>query len=1096
MKTFKLLLVLLSTVGLTSSHAQNTWTQKADFGGIARSSAATFSIGDKGYLGTGCTPTVSILFKDFWEYDPATDTWTQKADFGGGERAAAVGLSINGKGYIGTGFSGSFWGTYYNDFWEYDPVTNVWTKKADFGGVPRSEAGGFTIGDKGYIGTGFTYTIGEYYSDFWEYDPASDVWTKKADFGGGDWADPTTFSIDNKGYMGTGWKNGLSAKFYEYDPATDTWTQKANYGGGAIQYSVGFSIGSKGYIGTGVGSAVFYEYDPDLNMWTKKADYGGGGVNVASGFSIGNKGYIGTGQTNVALKSFWEYTPDCNAGITVYLDADADGYGDVSNNLYVTDCVIPNGYVSNSTDCNDANATVHPDACDASNSNGIDDNCDGIVDNDFGTTTYFADVDGDGYGAGIGTSLCNNPGTGYSTVSSDCNDNNAAINPVAYEIIGDGIDNNCNGIIDEDVNNALNFDGVNDYVEKNITSLPLGNAPRTLETWIRTTSYGSQVFFNWGTITTNQRCGIMLSGNKLYFVGENNDAAGTIPINDGQWHHVAITFDGVHLKGYVDGVLDINTTKTLNTVGTVLRIGRRAVPQDGEYLNGSIDEVRIWNVARTQEEIQADMNLSICGNTSDLIAYYPLNQGFAGGNNTSIVTAHDITANNNEGALKNFSLTGSSSNWVTGAPDVVSALNATYYQDADGDGYGNSLVSQVADCTAPSGYILDSTDCDDNDGAIYPGACDPLNGNGIDDNCDGIIDNGFGATTYYPDGDGDGYGAGIGTSLCNNPGTGYPTVSSDCNDNNADIHLGTIELVNGIDDDCNGIIDDIAQNTWTQKADFGGGGRSGAVGFSIADKGYIGTGYDGSYKKDFWEYDPATNTWTQKADFGGTAREGAVGFSIADKGYVGTGEVAPFNYTKDFWEYTPKVITSCLSPTNGTTTNITGTSAELHWDDLETTLGYVIKYNTDGGDEKAKVTYSKSNSKPISELTPNTTYFWRVKSVCSEDPKVVSDWSEKQYFTTAPFKVSNLQATTLELYPNPVADQFTLHLQLPSLSNQAADIFLLNTLGQVIYSTHASAGNGALNQVIAMPAAAAAGWYVVKVVMSDQVMERKLLYQQ
>jgi N-acetylneuraminic acid mutarotase len=63
---------------------------------------------------------------------------------------------------------------------------------------------------------------------------------------------------------------------------------------------------------------------------------------------------------------------------------------------------------------------------------------------------------------------------------------------------------------------------------------------------------------------------------------------------------------------------------------------------------------------------------------------------------------------------------------------------------------------------------------------------------------------------------------------------------------------------------------DPATNTWKQKADFGGGVRSVAVGFSIADKGYIGTGWDDSYKKDFWEYDPTTNTWTQKADFGGT----------------------------------------------------------------------------------------------------------------------------------------------------------------------------------------------------------------------------------
>ena len=86
---------------------------------------------------------------------------------------------------------------------------------------------------------------------------------------------------------------------------------------------------------------------------------------------------------------------------------------------------------------------------------------------------------------------------------------------------------------------------------------------------------------------------------------------------------------------------------------------------------------------------------------------------------------------------------------------------------------------------------------------------------------------------------------------------------------------------------------------WTQKADFGGTARSGAVGFSIGSKGYIGTG--GIGVKDFWEYDSAINIWTQKADFGGTARSGAVGFSIGSKGYIGTGSTA----AKDFWEYDP-----------------------------------------------------------------------------------------------------------------------------------------------------------------------------------------------
>ena len=59
--------------------------------------------------------------KDFWEYDPSSNTWAQKADFGGPARYAAVGFSIGLKGYIGTGYDGG----YQNDFWEYGPLTDL-----------------------------------------------------------------------------------------------------------------------------------------------------------------------------------------------------------------------------------------------------------------------------------------------------------------------------------------------------------------------------------------------------------------------------------------------------------------------------------------------------------------------------------------------------------------------------------------------------------------------------------------------------------------------------------------------------------------------------------------------------------------------------------------------------------------------------------------------------------------------------------------------------------------------------------------------------------------------------------------------------------
>lgn len=75
-------------------------------------------------------------------------------------------------------------------------------------------------------------------------------------------------------------------------------------------------------------------------------------------------------------------------------------------------------------------------------------------------------------------------------------------------------------------------------------------------------------------------------------------------------------------------------------------------------------------------------------------------------------------------------------------------------------------------------------------------------------------------------------------------------------------------------------------NAWTSISNFGGTARSSAVGFAIGTKGYVGTGTDGSRRKDFWEWDQGTNTWTQKADFGGTARTGAAGFSIGNFGYI------------------------------------------------------------------------------------------------------------------------------------------------------------------------------------------------------------------
>jgi N-acetylneuraminic acid mutarotase len=292
-----------------------------------RYAAVGFSIGDKGYIGTGIyIKNITYYKKDFWEYNTATDSWTQKADLGGAARGFAVGFSIGNKGYIGTGSIGS---EKLNDFWEYNPTNNSWSQKASVGGPGRAYAVGFSIGNKGYIGTGMKYVNGELINvqDFWEYDPVTDTWAQVADYLGGLRHGAAGFSIGAKGYVGTGlqkvgpgpddflWYND----FYEFDPATNSWSQKATFGGITRGFAVGFNINAKGYIGTGNSSVGLlkkdlWEYDPGSDTWLQKADLGGAIRSCASAFSIGTKGYIGTGlkAQNQFLADFWEYNPASN----------------------------------------------------------------------------------------------------------------------------------------------------------------------------------------------------------------------------------------------------------------------------------------------------------------------------------------------------------------------------------------------------------------------------------------------------------------------------------------------------------------------------------------------------------------------------------------------------------------------------------------------------------------------------------------------------------------------------------------------------------------------------------------------------------------
>jgi hypothetical protein len=115
---------------------------------------------------------------------------------------------------------------------------------------------------------------------------------------------------------------------------------------------------------------------------------------------------------------------------------------------------------------------------------------------------------------------------------------------------------------------------------------------------------------------------------------------------------------------YVDGALDTSGVlpTSINTGNGDVVIGRR---MDGiNRWNGDLDEIRIWSVARTASEIQTNYNKRLCSFPGTLAGYYRFNQGVAGGNNVLVSTAINELTRNGDGVLNNFSLTGTTSNWV------------------------------------------------------------------------------------------------------------------------------------------------------------------------------------------------------------------------------------------------------------------------------------------------------------------------------------------------------------------------------------------------------------------------------------------------
>src|SRR6185436_18598505 len=202
-----------------------------------------------------------------------------------------------------------------NSFWQYDPATNAWTLKADFIGMVRSAAVGFSLGNMGFVGTGLLQPADTFFNDFYRYNPATDSWNQVQSLPGSGRAYAISFVTGGYAYIGTGAKDfSVFNDIYRFDGAS--WIGFGNFPGVPRYGAIGFSIGNKGYYGVGRSNSStvyndFWEYDPSIvpGTWTQQPNFGGTARSFVAGFTIGNKGYVGTGYNGSSQIDFWEFTP-------------------------------------------------------------------------------------------------------------------------------------------------------------------------------------------------------------------------------------------------------------------------------------------------------------------------------------------------------------------------------------------------------------------------------------------------------------------------------------------------------------------------------------------------------------------------------------------------------------------------------------------------------------------------------------------------------------------------------------------------------------------------------------------------------------------
>jgi hypothetical protein len=525
------------------------------------------------------------------------------------------------------------------------------------------------------------------------------------------------------------------------------------------------------------------------------------------------------------LSGYRKNSSDCddtnseyNPGVSWYEDRDNDGFG---NPLIVSECApydpsVP--HVTNEDDCDDNDSTANPN------------------------NRWYPDVDGDSFGdENQNGSFCMRAASTDVLDSTDCNDSHDATYPGAPEIC-DGIRNDCE---DEDVSSdEHDLDG-DQYV--------------ACTGYDATTWQGEPAVIGGDDCDDNDREEHPLARWYQDLDGDGFGTSDTMSICERLHPSDAPT------SGDCDDTRsEANPGATEQCNGVIDNCNRTSLPldevdDDGDGFVDCDSAGQPWlGVAGLSDDDCDDTNASIfpladeyCdGRDNDCnglvddrltdVTWYKDADGDGYGSNSDTVVScqspgvdyvlrgDDCDDNDTDRSPGEDETCDSVDNDCDGDVDEDPIDGGVYYPDADGDNYGDA-ASPILACDQPADTTLNNTDCNDGDSTINPDGVEVCNQ--LDDDCDQRIDEeATDAWDHFVDQDGDGFGdpAGPTMAICSATPS-YVNDSTDCDDNHPYTYPGAPELCDGVDNDCNGVVDnDVAYLDWYPDDDGDGYGDENA----------------------------------------------------------------------------------------------------------------------------------------------------------------------------------------------------------------------------------------------------------------------------